>query len=414
MPEITTYDNLALCSVETITFVESNGNFGALIDEISSVSMQNDQTEVDITGKNGRKIGTLKRDKSTTFSGVSALLSGDLLSAQTGGAYAAKPLQTVDFREEITLTDPTTATLKYEANSGIEGKEVDFVIKVVGAGIDKSTALKQGVAVSDKTFTYDPETRTLTFAEGCFNENDLVCVFYKRLVPATVLTNSAETFSKVGTASIDLLAQDLCDNMYRVQFQIPRAQFSGTFTIDVGDQQTVHNFEIKALAAKKGCGTEESLENGMLWNYIVWDKGLGELEDATVTITPVEPDEPTTPDEPATGGDDENGGDNGDNNNPGSEVELPDTTVTKAMIATLTNEVQAALNDVTVSADGTDVPATDKWITQEQSDTVEAAIAEGKRIGTTTGVSQDEKDAAYLALEAAKNVIAAAQEGTAA
>lgn len=232
---ITTYDNLALASIESITFFENSGDFGCFLDELSSLSMQNDQTEVDITGKGGRKIGTLKRDKSTTFSGVSALLSGDLLAAQTGGKYEIREAQKVAFREEITLgADPTTVTLSYDA-AGPVGKEVDYVLKVVGAGVDKSTAIKQGAAPSATTFTYDPDTKTLTFDANTFVEGDTICVFYMRTVPATVIENSSEKFSKIGTAFIDVMAQDVCDNLYRVQLQIPRAQFSGTFTVDIGD-----------------------------------------------------------------------------------------------------------------------------------------------------------------------------------
>ena len=47
----------------------------------------------------------------------------------------------------------------------------------------------------------------------------------------------------------------------------------------------MHNFEFKALAAKKGCGTE-SEDNGMLWNYIVWDKNNGEDSTAQEDTTP--------------------------------------------------------------------------------------------------------------------------------
>lgn len=230
-----TYDNLALASVEAITFIEANGDFGCYLDEIQSVSIQNDQTDVDITGKNGRKIGTLKRDKSTTFSGVSALVSGDLLSAQTGGSYDVREKQRVAFREEIVLTDPSKCVLKYDADSGIVGKEIDYVVKVVGSGLNKKSALKQGAAASTTTFAYDPTTRTLSFADGVFKAGDRICVFYYRMVPATVIENSSETFSKTGVAFIDLMGQDVCDNLYRVQIQIPRAQFSGTFTIEVGD-----------------------------------------------------------------------------------------------------------------------------------------------------------------------------------
>ena len=48
-----------------------------------------------------------------------------------------------------------------------------------------------------------------------------------------------------------------------MQFFIPKADFSGEFTLELGDNQTTHAFEAKALAG--GCGG-----NGQLWSYTIF------------------------------------------------------------------------------------------------------------------------------------------------
>lgn len=48
-----------------------------------------------------------------------------------------------------------------------------------------------------------------------------------------------------------------------VQFDIPRADFSGDFDLAMGDNQTVHAFEAESLAGSCGNG-------GALWNYTVF------------------------------------------------------------------------------------------------------------------------------------------------
>lgn len=51
--------------------------------------------------------------------------------------------------------------------------------------------------------------------------------------------------------------------MYHIQFFVPKADFSGEFSIEMGDNQTVHAFEAEALAGACGAG-------GNLWTYTVY------------------------------------------------------------------------------------------------------------------------------------------------
>ena len=61
------------------------------------------------------------------------------------------------------------------------------------------------------------------------------------------LSISLTFFGKTLYVAVDCLATDVCDNEYKCQFIIPRAQFSGTFDIDMGGDQTIQAFEATTL-----------------------------------------------------------------------------------------------------------------------------------------------------------------------
>ena len=63
--------------------------------------------------------------------------------------------------------------------------------------------------------------------------------------------------------TIDGTAEDKCGTIYRIQFRIPKADFSGNFDLALGGDQTVHAFEAESLAGS--CGG-----SGALWDYTVF------------------------------------------------------------------------------------------------------------------------------------------------
>lgn len=78
-----------------------------------------------------------------------------------------------------------------------------------------------------------------------------------------VLENLSDNYSGKCSLYIDALGEDKCANVYRIQFYIPKADFSGEFSLELGDNQTVHSFEAEALAG--GCGGSSAL-----WTFTVF------------------------------------------------------------------------------------------------------------------------------------------------
>lgn len=252
-------NDLAITSLETITaFDVTTGSYVFTLDELQNASIAQAQETTDITGKQGRVISTLKKNKTVTVSGTNGLVSGGLLETQTGGTFANKATEVL-WADYLTVASGE-ATTSYKA-IGTAGAEIE-ALYIKNSDGTLGTKLEQDSTAAAGKFAYAPATKKLTFHTDVAAGSEVI-VYYKRKITADVLDNEASTYSGKLTLYIDALAEDKCGNIYRVQFYIPKADFSGEFTLELGDNQTTHAFEAKALAG--GCGG-----NGQLWSYTVF------------------------------------------------------------------------------------------------------------------------------------------------
>lgn len=243
--------DITITSIETITaFDIVTGDFRFTLDELQNATISQSQEKTDITGKQGRKLNSLKRNKAVTISGDNGLVSAGLLELQTGSNFEEK-LTTVMWTDYLTVADNKTTT-SYVA-VGTTGNEIDTLyIKNANGTLGKALT-QAATAESADQFAYDPTTKAITFFDGAVADGTEVCVFYTRQIKANVLENLSDTYSEKCTLYVDALGEDTCANVYRVQFYIPKADFDGNFELTMGDNQTVHSFEAEALAG--ACGT---------------------------------------------------------------------------------------------------------------------------------------------------------------
>lgn len=260
--------DLAPVSLETITaFDVTSGSYLFTMDELQSASLAQGEEKVDITGKQGRKLTSLKRNKTLTVSGSNGIVSAGLMELQTGSKFESKDAE-VMWYDYLTVTS-NAATTTYKA-IGTEGNEITEVLVKDGDGII-TKVLTQDATVAAGKFTYNPGTKVLAFNTGDVKDGTEIVVNYKRKIAANVLANQSDVYSGKATLYIDLLAEDKCANVYRVQIMIPKADFSGEFSMEFGDNQTVQDFEAEGLAG--ACGT-----GGALWTWTVFG---ADAEDAT-------------------------------------------------------------------------------------------------------------------------------------
>lgn len=254
-------NDITITSLETITaFDIVTGAYRFTLDELQNAKIANTQDKTDITGKGGRKLNSLKKNKAVVVSGTNGLVSGGLLELQTGSEFKNVDNAPVQWTDYLVITGNASAT-SYKA-VGTAGNEIETVY-IKNEDGTLGVTLTQDATVAEGKFTYDPETKALAFNEGDYADGTEIVVYYTRNIQANVLENISDVYSEKCKLYIDAFGEDKCSNVYRVQFYIPRADFSGNFDFDLGDNQTVHAFEAESLAGS--CGTA-----GTLWTYTVF------------------------------------------------------------------------------------------------------------------------------------------------
>lgn len=250
--------DITITSLETINaFDITTGAYRFTLDELQTSTIAQTEEKSEITGKHGRKLANLKRNKAVTISGTNGMVSGGLLELQTGSTFENKATEVL-WTDYLTVSS-NAATSSYTA-VGTTGAEIEalYVKNSDGTLGDK---LEQAATAASGKFTYDPATKAFTFS-GVADSTEIVA-YYKRKIVADVLDNDSETYSGKCALYIDALGEDKCANVYRIQFYIPKADFSGEFSLEMGENQTVHSFDAEALAGACGAG-------GLLWTYTIF------------------------------------------------------------------------------------------------------------------------------------------------
>ena len=266
---VNTIKDITITSIETITvFDPTTGDYMFTMDELQRASINQTQEKNEITGKQGRKLSSLKRNKGVTISGTNGLVSHGLLELQTGGQFTTKNTE-VMWVDYLTVGASNKATTTYKA-IGTAGSEIlECYVKTADGTLGTKLAQVTSSVTTGK-FTYTAGTKELQFHTDITSGTEIV-VYYKRLINASVLEDISDHYSKKATLYIDAMGEDTCSNVYRIQFFVPRADFNGEFTFEMGNDQTVHEFEAEALSGS--CN-----EAGKYFTYTVFGANA---EDAT-------------------------------------------------------------------------------------------------------------------------------------
>ena len=249
---------LSITEIDQITCFNNAGELEFIMDEIQEGAIKNTQEKVDITGRGGRKIASLKKNKAVTVTATNGLLVGGALAAQTGTAVEQGSFKVR--KTEVVTVNSDKATLT-GTPVGTAGAEIGYAyLKNTNGSLGKKFEQDATASATGK-FAY--ATKEITFFASDVLDGTEIVVFYDEEVTSAKISNDSETYSKTLKMYVDVTAQDNCDNLYHGQFIINRADFSGEFDISMGGDPTVHAIEAESLAG--GCSGSTNL-----WDFIVY------------------------------------------------------------------------------------------------------------------------------------------------
>lgn len=253
-------DKLSITQVDQITAFDGN-DLEFIMDEVTETTLSQEEEITDITGRGGRKIGSLKKNKAVTGKGTNGLIVGGALAAMVGSEVEENEEEKVRYTDTSLKVASNKASIeKKESLVGAAGQEI---IAVYVKNKDGSLGKKftQNAAAAAGEFSY--AEGEITFNEGELTDGTELVAFYDIKVKAKKVSNVSDKYSKTLKLYIDCTAQDTCDNQYHVQFIIPRADFHGTFDLTFGGDPSTQDFEFGSLAG--GCGGSNSL-----WDMVVF------------------------------------------------------------------------------------------------------------------------------------------------
>ena len=150
------------------------------------------------------------------------------------------------------------------------GNEIAHVYVKDETGLIVKELTQNAEAAEEGQFKYTPASKELEFS-GIADGTE-IDVYYIRQISAGHIDNESDKYSGKCELYVDGFAEDKCANVYHVQFHIPKADFSGEFSLELGGDQTVHAFEAEALAG--ACGTA-----GQLWSMTVFGEDTDDAVD---------------------------------------------------------------------------------------------------------------------------------------
>lgn len=258
-------DKFTITSYDQLTgFDRTIGSLEMIMDELSDCTISQEEEKQDIIGKGGRTIGSLKKNKKVTVSGTNGMLSGGALATQLGtdiedGEYTIRYTDII----KVSANKGTTA----EKAIGTVGNEIGtiYVRDENQAYISGGTKLTQTSGTPAKgEFSYDPETKEITFFEGDVADGVEVIAFYDATVTGKKISNDSTKYSKTLACYLDVSCTNVCDQIFHGQFIFERADFNGTFDLQGGSEPATQGFEFSTLP--NACTGKSNL-----WDFIVFD-----------------------------------------------------------------------------------------------------------------------------------------------
>lgn len=262
------FDNMIFESLDRFTYLSNaTGDIYFIAEDIKDGTLKNGEEIVWGTGKAGRRISSLKKNKTAGFSFSNAYVSGNQLAAQTGTDVEVAATATIlsPCIDILTVGETPTTVSTTQTAEGTAGAEIRVIYKL---NLDGTQGAKyvQAATASATEFSYVAATKVLTLPTGSvFATGDKVLAVYEFNTKGKKFSNKSAVFSKNGKAIIEGTVKSACDNetVYYAKIVIPNASGDGSFDLSLGGDQVNHPFTCESQPS--------SCTGGDLWYWIIED-----------------------------------------------------------------------------------------------------------------------------------------------
>ena len=254
------YDKYAIASIDSITgFDIATKECIFILDEIKDATLEGAAETIWSTGKEGRRLSAMKRNKTCSISANNGFIVGGLLAQTIGDDNPEEAFETATIRmpafERIEVGFGGTVETAFTA-TGIVGNEIPFIYKANRDG-SQGRKFPQAATASATAFAYDPSSREISLPTGVFQEGDVVIVFYEYLTKGRKFSNKSDTYAGDVYLVVDILVKDICDGtVQHSKLVMPKVTIDDNFSFAFGNEMAVQGFSAEANSTICSTGSE--------------------------------------------------------------------------------------------------------------------------------------------------------------
>ena len=248
------FDKYSITSVDSIVgFDLATKECLFILDELQEATLEGDAEVIWATGREGRRLSSMKRNKTFTITATNGLIVGGLMAQQLGDRERVSDTTNATIRipafERIPVGSGNTVETQFTAVGSV-GNEIGWIYRANRDG-SQGQKFAQAATASATAFAYDPATRTISLPTGgAFAEGDMVIVFYEYMTMGRRYANKSDSYAGDAYLVCDIIVKDVCDaTLQHSKLVIPRVSMSDNFNLSFGADMAVQAFSAEAVAS---------------------------------------------------------------------------------------------------------------------------------------------------------------------
>ena len=233
----------------------ANTQVYTVLDDLKTINVQNDQTDVYSSGGVGNSYITAhSHSKRTTGTATAATHKNSVLGLITG-TDVVTGTATVPINGELITVTSDASTSEYTA-VGTAGSEIIGLFEYNSDGSLGDELTQIAATPTSGSFVYTSGTKGFAFFASEFANTTQLIAFYEATADATTqtITNDSGTFSKIVRIEMDSLVQDVCTgDEFAAKLIIFKAKMNGSWGLDLAADGDVATLDVSFEALKASC-----------------------------------------------------------------------------------------------------------------------------------------------------------------